>query len=125
MAILACDLNSLNKNSSCFQCLSQLQKQAALVYLMEQRLAVLSGAKARNVNTLSTAVAGFRAAPIDPVCDEFDVAVAQEGAIISGVPGAATQTITQLKVALNPFANTSLSQLRAMEIAIRCALQSF
>jgi len=121
--ILGCDVNSLIKNAACFNgCIGTLQTQAALVYLMEQRRAQLSGTAVRTPNQLRAAAACFRCTAIDPVADGLDVSVAQEGYIIAG---GSIQSVQQVISASKAFFSMSLSELRAIEIQIWCALQSF
>lgn len=124
MAILACDNTSLIKNGNCFNnCgLSTLIDQAMLVYFLEQIRAQKAGNAVRTPNQLRSAVAGLGATPIDPVADGLDVAAAQVWAIKSGVAGASTQTLAQIRAASNQFANMSIDELRTMEVSIRCAL---
>ena len=63
--------------------------------------------------------------PIDPVADANDAAVAQAGAIAAGVSGSSTQTIAQIRAAINAFANMSLDDRRTIEILLRCQLNAF
>ncbi len=127
MAILLCDNNSLIKNGNCFNnCgLNTLINQAILVYFLEQIRAKKSGTAVRTPNQLRSAVASLGATPIDAVADGLDDAVAQVWAINSGVVGASTQTIAQIRAAANQFANMSIDELRTMEVSIRCSLASF
>ena len=125
MAVVACDLNTIIKQARCFQCFSQRENQAAIVYFLEQRRAKLAGQNAQTTNQLRSTSACLGCAPTDPVADALDAGVAQAGAIAAGVAGASTQTISQVRSAIQPLVNLSLDDLRTMEILLRCQLNSF
>lgn len=120
-----CDLNTLIRGQKCFACLSQLENQAAVVYFLEQRRAKLLGQTAQTANQLRQAAACLGCFPTDNVADGLDSFVAQAGAIAAGVPGASTQTIAQIRNAIKGLANTSLDELRTMEILLRCQSNAF
>lgn len=121
--LLTCDLTSLIKNAACYNgCIGQLQCQAALVFLLEQRRALLSNTPVRTLNQLRQAAACFRCTALDPVADGLDVSVAQEGVILAG---GAVQSVSQILAGSKQYLASSLSALRAIEILIRCAEQPF
>lgn len=119
-----CDLNTLIKAQACFNCFSELQNQAVLVFLLNQTLASLQGVTAQTPNQLRQTAACIACSRPETVADGLDVAVAQAGAVVAG-SAAGTQTVAQLKAGSKPFANMSLSELRAIEILLRCQLNSF
>lgn len=123
-AAVKCDLTTLNKAQSCFNCFSELQNQAALVYLLNQTLAALQGVTPQTPNQLRATAACVNCTRPESVADGLDVAVAQAGAVIAGA-AAGTQTVTQIKAAANPFRNMSLSELRSIEVILRCQLNAF
>lgn len=125
MAAVACDLNSLLKNGRCFQCFGELENQAIVVYFLNQLLAKKQGVTTPTPNSLRQTVECIACTRPETVADNLDSAVAQAGAIAAGVAGASTQTIAQIRAGANPFKNMSLSELRAMEIYLRCNLNSF
>ncbi len=125
MATIGCDLTTLVNDAKCFQCFSEKQNQAALVYFLEQVRAQKAGNAVRTPNQLRTATAGLANFPVDPVADAADVAVAQQWAQAAGVAGASTQTIAAINRAIVQFANMSLDDLRTIEILIRCNLAAF
>lgn len=120
-----CDLNSLNKAGQCFACFSELQNQAAMVYLLNLTLATLQGVVAQTPGQLRASAACLNCTRPAAVADNFDVAVAQAGAVVAGVPNATNLTVAQIKAGANPFRNMSLSELRSIEILLRCQLNSF
>lgn len=121
----ACDLNTLVRGQKCFACLPQKELQAAVVFFLEQRRARLLGQTALTANQLRSASACLNCFPIDPVADALDAYVAQQGAIAAGVVGASTQTIAQIRNAIKGLANTSLDELRNMEVLLRCQSNAF
>lgn len=120
-----CDLNTLVRGQKCFACLSQKENQAAIVLFLEQRRAKLLGVTALTANQLRSAAACLGCFPTDPVADALDAFVAQQGAIAAGVAGASTQTIAQIRNAIKGLANTSLDELRTMEVLLRCQSNAF
>lgn len=125
MATVNCDLNSLIRNGKCFSCFSELENQAAIVYFLNQRLAKLQAVTPQTPNQLRATAACISCTRPETVADNLDTAVAQAGAIAAGVAGASTQTIAQVKQAANAFRNMSLSELRAIEVLLRCQLNAF
>jgi len=125
MATVTCTLNNLIQSAKCFSCFSEKENQAAIVYFLEQRRAQLAGQTPQTPNQLRTQSACMTCIPIDPVADANDAAVAQAGAIAAGVSGSSTQTIAQIRAAINAFANMSLDDLRTIEILLRCQLNAF
>lgn len=126
MATVKCDLNSLLQNAKCFACFdSELKNQAIVVYFLNQLLAKKQGVTPQTPNQLRATAACIACARPENVADSLDSAVAQAGAIAAGVAGASTQTIAQIRQAANPFVNMSLSELRAIEIILRCNLNAF
>lgn len=125
MATVKCDLNSLNATAKCFACFSELQNQAALIYFLNQRLAKLQGVTAQTPAQLRASAACIACTRPEVIADNFDAAVAQAGAVAAGVAGASTQTNAQIAAAMNPFLNMSLSELRAIEVLLRCQLNAF
>lgn len=121
MSTVACDINTLIKNAKCFNCFSQKENQAAIVYFLEQRRAALAVQTPQTPAQLRKAVQCF-CTPADDISDAYDVAVAQVGAIVQGQ---ANQTVAQIRSAINPFVNMSLKELRLMEILARCALNAY
>src|SRR3974390_3519139 len=101
---VACDLNTLLKNFPCFNCLSQLESQAVLGYLLNITLAGLQGVTPQTVNQLRASTACINCSRAESVCDNMDLIVARQGALNSGSP-LASQTIAQLKNAAKGFAN--------------------
>lgn len=124
-AVQKCDINTMITGSKCFACLSQIENQAAIVYFLMQRFAQLNGTAQQSVNQLRSQVQQFSISSVDLLADNLDVFVAQQGAIAASVPGASSQTIAQIRAAIKGFANTSLSELRAMEVLLRCRLNQF
>jgi hypothetical protein len=120
-----CDLNTLVRGQKCFACLPQKELQAAIVYFLEQRRAKLLGVTPLTANQLRTAAACLGCFAIDPVADALDSYVAQQGAIAAGVAGASTQTIAQIRNAIKALANTTLDDLRTMEVLLRCQSNAF
>lgn len=125
MATVDCTLNTLVKASKCFNCFSEKENQAALVYFLNQRLSKLQGVTAQTPAQLRAATTCLGCVPTDPVCDALDAAVAQAGAVAAGVAGASTQTAAQIKAASLSFANMSLDDLRTLEVYLRCQLNAF
>lgn len=124
-AVQQCDINTIVRGSKCFSCFSEIENQAAIVYFLNQRFAQLNGSAQQTVNQLRSAIQQFANSSVDMVADNFDAYVSQQGAIAAGVPGASTQTIAQIRAAVKGFANTSLSELRSMEVLLRCRLNQF
>jgi len=125
MASVKCDLNTLNTAAKCFACFSESENQAAIVYFLNQRLAKLQGVTAQTPTQLRASAACFNCTRPETVANNFDSAVAQAGAVAAGVAGSSTQTIAQIKSAMNPFLNMSMSELRSIEILLRCNLNAF
>lgn len=105
-------------------CLSELENQAAIVYFLEQTRAKLAGQTPLNVNQLRQAAACLACIPTDPVADALDAAVAQAGAIGVGDTASAA-SIAAIRKAIKGLANTSLDDLRSIEINLRCQLNAF
>lgn len=124
-AVQKCDLSSLLQAGKCFACFSTLQNQAAIVYFLSQRFAKLNGTAVPTPGALRASVQALKASSINATADNLDAAVAQAGAVAAGVPGASTQTIAQIGAAILPFANMSLTDLRAIEVLLRCQLNQF
>lgn len=122
---VACDLNTVNKAAKCYACFSELESQAAMVYFLNQTLATLQGVTPQTPVQLRQAAACIVCNRPEAVADDFDVAVAQAGAVVAGVPNAGTITTAQVKAAANPFRNMSLTELRAIELVLRCNLNQF
>lgn len=125
MATVNCTLNQLIQQAKCFNCFSQKENQAAIVYFLEQRRAKLASQTAQTPTQLRASSSCVACIPVDPVADAQDAAIAQQGAIAAGVAGASTQTIAQIRQAINALANMSLDDLRTMEIVLRCQLNAF
>lgn len=125
MATVKCDLNSLLQQGKCFACFSELEAQAAIVYFLNQRVAKLQGVTPQTPNQLRATAACLTCTRPEVVADNLDTAVAQAGAIAAGVAGASTQTIAQIKAASNAFRNMSLSELRSIEVLLRCQDNAF
>lgn len=121
----ACDLKTLTQGQKCYACLSEKENQAAIVYWLEQRRAKLLGVTPLTVGQLRAAAACLGCFPTDPVADGLDAYVAQAGAIAAGVAGASTITIAQIRAAIKGLANTSLDEMRTMEILLRCQSNAF
>lgn len=124
MASVNCSISNLIASSKCFNCLSQIEDAAAVVYFLELRRAQLAGVAPDSPATLRKAVQCF-CTPPDLVADALDAAVAQAGAVAGGVVAAGTMTMAQIRSAINPFRNMSISELRNMEILLRCKLNAF
>lgn len=122
---VACDLNTLVRGQKCYACLSEKEVQAAIVYWLEQRRAKLTGQTAQTTAQLRQMGSCLGCFPTDPVADGLDAFVAQQGAVAAGVAGASTITIAQIRNAIKGLANTSLDELRTMEIFLRCQSNSF
>jgi hypothetical protein len=122
---VTCTLNALVQGQKCYACLSEKENQAAIVYWLEQRRAKLLGVTPQTTAQLRAAAACLGCFPTDPVADGLDAYVAQAGAIAAGVTGASTITIAQIRAAIKGLANTSLDELRTMEIIARCASNAF
>lgn len=122
MATVVCTLNALVQGQKCYSCLSEKEIQAAIVYWLEQRRAKLAGVTALTANQLRAAAACLGCFSTDPVADALDAYVAQDGARAAGV---AIPTIAQIRNASKGLANTSLDELRTMEIMLRCQLNAF
>ncbi len=125
MPSVKCDLNTLNQAGKCWACFSELQAQAALVYFLNQTLATLQSVTPQTPNQLRQTAACINCTRPETVCDNLDVAVAQAGAVAAGVPGAGTISASQVKAASNAFRNMSLSELRSIEIILRCQINAF
>jgi hypothetical protein len=125
MATVTCDLNSQIQRAKCFGCFSQKENMAAIVYFLEQRRAALAGQTPQTPLQVRTATKCLNCLPMDPVADAQDAAVAQAGAIAAGVAGASTQTIAQIRAAINSYANMSLDDLRTAEVYLRCQLNAY
>lgn len=125
MATVNCTLSSLQAAGKCFACFSESENQAALVYFLNQRLAKLQGVTAQTPAQLRASAECLTCTRPETVCDNLDSAVAQAGAVAAGVAGAGTLTTAQIKAAMNPFLNMSMSELRAIEILLRCQLNAY
>lgn len=125
MATVQCDLKTLQQQGKCFACFSELENQAAIVYFLNQRLAKLQAVTPQTPNQLRASAACIACTRPENTADNLDAAVAQAGAVAAGVAGASTQTIAQIKQAANSFRNMSLSELRAIEVLLRCQLNAF
>lgn len=125
MATVKCDLTTLQQQGKCFACFSELENQAAVVYFLNQRLAKLQAVTPQTPNQLRASAQCLTCTRPESVADNLDAAVAQAGAVAAGVAGASTQTIAQIKQASNPFRNMSLSELRSIEVLLRCSLNAF
>jgi hypothetical protein len=122
MATVVCTLSALVQGQKCYACLSQKEVQAAIVYWLEQRRAKLAGQTPLTTNQLRAAAACIGCFPTDPTADGLDAYVAQDGARAAGV---AIPSISQIRNAIKGLANTSLDELRTMEISLRCQLNAF
>lgn len=125
MAAVKCDLNTLLANGKCFQCFGELENQAIVVYFLNQLLAKKQGVTAPTPNSLRQTAECIACSRPETVADNLDSAVAQAGAVAAGVTGAATQTIAQIRAGATPFKNMTLTELRAIEIYLRCNLNAF
>jgi hypothetical protein len=125
MSVVTCDQKTLNAGQKCYSCLSDKEVQAAIVYWLEQRRAVLTGQTPQTVAQLRKSAACFGCMPANLIADGLDAFIAQQGAIVAGAPGASIITIAQIRAAIKGFANTSIQELRSMEIITRCALNAF
>ena len=125
MATVKCDLNTLQQQGKCFACFSELEAQAAMVYFLNQRLAKLQAVTPQTPAQLRATAACLSCTRPEVIADNLDAAVAQLGAIAAGVAGSSTQTIAQVKAASNAFRNMSLSELRSIEVILRCQLNAF
>jgi len=126
MAVIQkCDFNSLNAAGRCYACLTERQNQAVIAYFLSTRLAQLSGLPVISPNTLRTQAKAIFTGTVEQTADNLDAAVAQGGAIAAGVPGAATMTIAQIVKNSLMFANMGVSEIRAIEILLRCQLNNF
>lgn len=125
MATVKCDLTTLLKQGACFSCFGEKENQAIVVYFLNQRLAKLQAVTPQTPNQLRASAACISCTRPQSVADNLDSAVAQAGAVAAGVAGASTQTIAQIRAAANAFTNMSLSELRAIEVSLRCALNAF
>ena len=120
-----CDLPTLTAGASCFNCLSQTEKQAAKIQFLALALKQLGGADytgVSGVTSLRNAVVCLNCEP-EPVLDSFDVAVAQNLALAVGAP--ANLTVAQIKDSTKLKANLDLKELHAMETLLRCSLKAY
>ncbi len=125
MATVTCSLTQLLALTKCFNCFSELENQAAIVYLLNQRLAKLQGVTPQTPNQLRASAACLSCTRPEAVADAFDSSVALQGAIAAGVAGASTLTPAQIKNAAKAFRNMSMSDLRAIQILLGCQLNAF
>ena len=124
IAAARCDLNTLLKSSPCFNCLSELESQAVLVYLLSLTVAGLSGAAVQTPGALRAVSACINCSRPETVCDNMDLVVAMQGAQNAG-SALASASVSALKKAANPFRNMALSELRTIEIVLRCQLNQW
>jgi hypothetical protein len=125
---VACDINTLNRgsNAPCFDCHGELQKQAVMVYLLSVTLAALQGVTPQTPNALRAAVQLIAASRPENVCDQMDVAVAYNGAMAAGAAQVTQgQSVAVITNAAKQFRNMSLTDLRAIEIFLRCQLNAW
>lgn len=124
MPTAICDLNTLNQAGKCFNCLSELQNSAAIVYFLEQTRAKLAGVTPRTPNQMRQLAKPFLATAVNTTSDNLMAAVAQLGAIGVG-DTASSASIAAIRKASNPYANMSVSELMAMQVILRCNLNAF
>lgn len=124
MATVNCNLSQLNTLSACFNCESQTERQALMVYYLNQRLISLGGAN-QTAAQLRAQVQSVWKTAIDTVADNLDVQVAKAGAIAAGSALVSGQTIAQARAAANPFSKMSLAELRGIEVLLRCLLNAY
>ena len=124
IAAQKCDLNTLLKSSPCFNCLSELESQAVLVYLLSLTVSGLSGNAVQTPAALRSGTACINCSRPESVCDNMDLVVAMQAAQNAG-SAAASASVAALKKAANPFRNMSLSELRSIEILLRCQLNQW
>ena len=124
-AVQTCDFTTLNKAAACFDCMSVLEKQAALVFFLNRRLGVLNGAGPQTPNALRSQTTAFIRGSVDPLTDAMDALIAQKGAVAAGDAAAGTLTMAQIRAQINAFAHMSYQELRAMELLLRCNLNQF
>jgi hypothetical protein len=124
IATAKCDLNTLLKSNPCFNCFSELESQAVLVYLLSLTVAGLSGNAVQTPAALRAGTACINCSPPETVADNMDLVVAQQGAQNAG-SALASASIAAIKKAANPFRNMSLSELRSIEILLRCQLNQW
>jgi len=124
IAAAKCDLNTLLKSSPCFNCLSELESQAVLVYLLSLTVSALSGNAVQTPAVLRAITACINCSRPATVCDNMDLVVAMQGAQNAGSALASASTAA-LKKAANPFRNMSLQELRSIEILLRCQLNQW
>jgi hypothetical protein len=122
--IVACDLNTLNQNSKCFSCFSQKENMAAVVYFLNQTVAKLQGVTPQTPNQLRATTRCLACLSMDPVADNKDASVAQQGAILVG-DTASNASIAAIRKAINPFVNMNLDDMRSIELLLRCQLNAF
>ena len=124
IAAAKCDLNTLLKTSPCFNCFSELESQALLVYLLSLTVSGLSGNAVQTPAALRAAIQCINCSRPAIVCDNMDLVVAQQGAQNAG-SALASASAAALKKASNAFRNMSLSELRSVEILLRCQLNQW
>lgn len=124
MPTVNCDFNTLNKAGACFNCLSELERSAAIVYFLEQTRAKLAGTTPRTPNQLRQVVRSFVTSGVNVISDQLMAAVAQAGATAVGDPSGSL-SIQAIKKASLPYANMANSELEAMRILLRCQLNAF
>jgi len=122
MATVVCTQSALVQGQKCYACLSEKEVQAAIVFFLEARRAALAGQTARTTAQLRQMAACLGCFPTNSEADGLDAYVAQDGARAAGV---AIPSITQIRNLIKGLANTSLDELRTMEITIRCQLNAF
>lgn len=115
-----CNLNDLIADSSCLNCLSESEKQAAFLYYTAQALNELGGTDYTNLNTLREAVQCWCVG--GQVLDSFKARVGINLAVNSGALEAAP-TIDEVREAIRCWnCGLGAGELKAMEVLLLCNL---
>lgn len=125
MATVDCSLNTLIRSGKCFNCFSDKELRAAMVYFLNNRLAKLQGVTPQTAGQLVKSSACLVCSGPGMSIDNLDATVAQNGSVAAGNAGDAILTIAQIRAAINPLVQVSLIRLRTIEILLKCQLNAF